>query len=436
MSPTSRRIRVAHLVSHPIQYFVPLYRALAQRPEIDLVVYFFSVASLQQHAEPGFGRAVMWDVPLVGGYRHMLCGDASTRPISTRPDWKPNWGILKDLFRQSYDVIWLHGYANGNAWLATALGRLLGTPVLLREEQNMLTPRSPRNLRAKRLILPLLFRNVSGLYIGVSNRAFFQRYGMKKTFPVLYGVDNDFFQHWHDELAPLRTDIRSRFGVFDSEPVVLFTGKFVDKKKPQLLLEAFRAVRRDLKCHLLLVGDGPLRAQLERQVQEHAINDVHFAGFLNQTEMPSAYVAADMFVLPSAYHETWGLVVNEAMNFSLPVIVSDRVGCAADLVREGMNGFVFQSGDVEGLADAIRKLILSQDLRASFARKSKEIIADYSISAICEQTVQACLAVTGGNRTSSNAPSAERKERGSERSAPVVLQTFESAGREVRCSDD
>src|ERR1700722_13897807 len=114
MSPTSRRIRVAHLVSHPIQYFVPLYRALAQRPEIDLYVYFFSVASLERHAEPGFGRAVTWDIPLVGGYQHVLRGDASTRAISKRPEWKPNWGILRDLLRQRYDVIWVHGYANGN----------------------------------------------------------------------------------------------------------------------------------------------------------------------------------------------------------------------------------------------------------------------------------------------------------------------------------
>lgn len=395
MSSPSRKIRVAHLISHPIQYFVPLYRALANRPEIELTVYFFSVASLEQHAEPDFGGLVTWDIPLTGGYHYVLRGDASRRALSHRPDWRPNWGILRDLLRVRYDVIWLHGYANGNAWLATALGRFLGTPVLLRDEQTLLTPRSVLKLRAKQLILPMLFRHVNGLFIGMSNRAFFERYGAKKTFRVSYGVDNDFFQQRRHQLAPLRTDIRSRFGILDSDPVVLFSGKFVDKKKPLLLVEAFQLVRRDLKCHLLLVGDGPLRGQLEYEVERQAIPDVHFAGFLNQSEIASAYTAAEILVLPSAYQETWGLVVNEAMNFGLPIIVSDRVGCAADLVREAKNGFVFQSGDVGGLADAIRKLVASAELRATFGRQSENLIKSYSVAAVSDQLVRACLAATG-----------------------------------------
>jgi glycosyltransferase involved in cell wall biosynthesis len=119
------------------------------------------------------------------------------------------------------------------------------------------------------------------------------------------------------------------------------------------------------------------------------------------------------------------------MNFSLPVIVSDRVGCAADLVQEDGNGFVFPSGDIAGLADALRKVVISQALRATFGRKSREIIAEYNISAVCEQTVQACLSVVGGNLT----PSTERKEkiRGG---AIIVSQSFESARREVLGSDE
>jgi glycosyltransferase involved in cell wall biosynthesis len=394
MSLQSRKIRVAHLVSHPIQYFVPLYRALAKRPEIELTVYFFSVASLQQHADPGFGRDVTWDVPLTGGYRHAICGDASTRPLSHKPNVWPNWQILKDLARQKYDAIWLHGYASGNAWLTTALGCLTRTPILLRDEQTLLTPRSAMKLKAKKLILPLLFRNVSALYIGAANLAYFEKYGTKRKFPVSYCVDNAFFQQQRDRLAASRVDTRARFGICDSEPVILFAGKFVDKKKPLLLLDAFRLVRRDLKCHLLLVGDGPLRGQLERAVCQQAIPDVHFGGFQNQTEIPNAYTAADLFVLPSAYQETWGLVVNEAMNFRLPIIVSDRVGCAADLVEEGKNGFVFQSGDVHRLAAAIRRVVGSADLRATFGRRSADLIDAYSVDAVADQFVKACLAVT------------------------------------------
>jgi glycosyltransferase involved in cell wall biosynthesis len=397
MSLENRKIRVAHLVSHPIQYFVPLYRALTQRPEIELTVYFSSVASLGEHLEPDFGRPVKWDIPLTGGYHYELKGDAETRPLSRKPNWKPNWGILRDLLRRRYDVIWLHGYANGNAWLATVLGRVLGIPVMLRDDQTLLTPRTRLNRIAKKLILPLLFRQVTGLAIGVSNQAFLEHYGTKRNFRVAYCVDNSFFKRQRDRLAHSRPILRQGFGVNDATPIIMFSGKFVDKKKPLLLLEAFRLVRRETKCHLLFVGDGPLRNQLEHQVCIHAIPDVHFAGFLNQSEIAAAYASADIMVLPSAYQETWGLVVNEAMNFGLPIIVSDRVGSAADLVKEGENGFVFRSGDVNDLVAALRRLVLCEEFRASCGRQSLEIISSYSIDAVCEQAVQSLLSVTGRN---------------------------------------
>ena len=387
------KIRVAHLVSHPIQYFAPLYRAISQKSEIDLTVYFLSDASLREHPDLGFGRAVQWDIPLLGGYNHILCGDAQSRPIPSGFALRPNWAIMRSLLREKYDVIWIHGYNSENTWMATAIGRLFGAKVLLREEQTLLTPRSTFRRLAKQVVLPFLFRNVTGLCIGTNSQKFFEGYGTKTTFRVSYCVDNNFFRQWRDRLAPSRIEIRRRLGIATDHPVILFSGKFIDKKQPLLLLEAFRRLRRELKCYLLLTGDGPLRPELQQTIAREGIPDVILTGFLNQTELPSAYTAADLLVLPSAYHETWGLVVNEAMNFGLPIIVSDRVGCAEDLVRDGDNGFVFKSGDTEGLTHAIRQLVSSAMLRKQFGLRSSEIIGDFSIEVVCDQFVQACLAV-------------------------------------------
>src|SRR3990172_7079616 len=90
---------------------------------------------------------------------------------------------------------------------------------------------------------------------------------------------------------------------------------------------------------------------------------VRIAGFLNQSELPAAYAAADVFVLPSAFHETWGLVVNEAMNFDLPVVVSDKVGCGADLIEPGRNGFIVPHDDTAQLAEAIGRLVGDAEMR-------------------------------------------------------------------------
>jgi glycosyltransferase involved in cell wall biosynthesis len=170
--------------------------------------------------------------------------------------------------------------------------------------------------------------------------------------------------------------------------VILFAAKLISKKAPLVLLEAFRRLRERQDCALLVVGEGELRPQAEVA----AGADVHLAGFLNQSELPEAYVAADVFCLPSVHHETWGLVVNEALNFGLPVIVSDKVGCAADLVRPGWNGLVVPAGEPGPLADALEQLVVDEELRRTFGERGCELVGEYSIEACADGIVAACRA--------------------------------------------
>jgi glycosyltransferase involved in cell wall biosynthesis len=150
-----------------------------------------------------------------------------------------------------------------------------------------------------------------------------------------------------------------------------------------------------MPCTLFFAGDGELRSVVEERVRSRSLPGVRFAGFLNQTELPRAYMSADLMVLPSAYGETWGMVVNEAMNFGLPVIVSDRVGCVGDLVRDGVNGFVFESGNLEALVQALRTLVSSAGLRHSYGLKSLEIISGYTLEKSTMQITNAFLSVLG-----------------------------------------
>ena len=190
-----------------------------------------------------------------------------------------------------------------------------------------------------------------------------------------------------------------RFGVLDSAPVVLFSWQIRRQKEAATVVGGLSAGTTRSQMPPSTRWGWPSSVANRARSSAEAIPDVHFAGFLNQTEMPTAYTAADILVLPSAYEETWGLVVNEAMNCGLPVIVSDRVGCAADLVHDGENGFVFQSGDADGLAVAIRKLVTSDQMRAVFGRRSANLIESFGISTVSDQLVNACLAVTGQNES-------------------------------------
>ena len=336
-------MRVAHLVSHPIHYQAPLYRELSDRPGIDLTVYFYSDASDPRVPRPrvrdrgALGHAAARRLPLA------LPSLRGATDIQGRYGAAPNWDVLHEVYAERFDAVWIHGYAHLNAWLAAPAQALRGSRILLREEQTLLHDRPAHTALLKQVALRALFSQVYGLYIGEENRRYFLRYGMDegRLFPARYCVDNQYFRRRADELAPRRDELRARFGIHDDVPVILFAAKLIPKKAPLVLLDAFRRVRERVPCALLFVGEGELRPELE----EAAGPDVHFAGFLNQGDLPEAYVASDVFCLPSVEHETWGLVVNEALNFGLPVVVTDKVGCAADLVRPGWNGFVVPAGE-------------------------------------------------------------------------------------------
>ncbi|HYM15524.1 MAG TPA: glycosyltransferase family 4 protein [Dehalococcoidia bacterium] len=389
-----RRVRVAHLVSHPIPYFAPLYRELARRDEIDLTVYFYSDATVHSFRDAEFDREVAWDAPLLDGYRSRILPSATRTDIAGRFLKRPNWDIVRDIARCRYDVVWLHGYAHLTTWLALVAARLTGARVLVRDEQTLLHARPLHRRALRELALRALYSQASALVIGRENRRHVRRYGVPqaRAFPAPYCVDNDAFRRRAAELAPQRAELRARFGITDDAPVVLFAGKLIEKKQPLLLIEAFARLRARQPAWLLIVGDGPLRARAEALVRRLCVPGVRFPGFLNQSEMPAAYAAADVFVLPSKLHETWGLVVNEAMNFGLPVVVTDRVGCAEDLVRPGENGFVVPHRSAAALAAALAKLAADAPLRAAFGARSRQIVARYSIAAAADGIAAACLA--------------------------------------------
>jgi glycosyltransferase involved in cell wall biosynthesis len=234
------------------------------------------------------------------------------------------------------------------------------------------------------------------LVIGKSNRNFYRQYNVpeKALFHCPYYVDNDFFAAKAVQLAPQRAMIRKAWGIDDNRRVFLFCGKLIPKKNPLDLLKAATSAKtQGGHLHILMAGDGELRGQCEAFTTEHNL-PATVLGFLNQTELPKAYVAADSLVLPSDYRETWGLVVNEAMACGLPAIVSDQVGCGPDLIVPRRTGFVFPTGDVEALAAILRDLSESPDLLHEMGCRAREHIAQYSVQAAADGIMAAIESVS------------------------------------------
>lgn len=386
-----RPYRLAALTSHPIQYQAPLFRALEETGKVNLDVLFCSSGSVGLHVDEGFGVEFAWDIPLLEGYSHSFLKNISPKPNPSRFLGCINPRVARALAAGCYDAVWVHGWGLASCWLGFIAAHRRRIPLLLRGETNLLSERGGLRGCARRFLLEHLFGHVSAfLAVGARNADFYAAYGTPKEriFLAPYAVDNDFFFTRSRNLAKERILLREREGISPDLPVILFCGKFSDNKRPLDLLEAFRHLGDDPKASLVFVGDGQLRGEMQRYVVEHEVRRVHFLGFRNQSELPACYALADVFVLPSVF-EPWGLVVNEAMCFGLPVIASDKVGAVPDLVHDGVNGFVFPAGNVELLADLLRRVLLTEDKRHRMGVQSRGIIEHWGINETVRGILQA-----------------------------------------------
>lgn len=391
-----RRLRLAVVQSHPIQYFSPLFREVASRPDIELKVYYCSRAGLDPFVDSGFGAKYSWSTPVLGGYQAEFVPNRAWGPFSGSMWSLINPGIIGKLRAGKFDAVMIHGYNYFTHWLVFAYCAVAGIPMLLRGESNLLHPRKWHVKVLKELLLRPMLKLFSGcFYIGTANKEYFKHYGMPEAvlFHAPYSVDNEYFRSQASELRS-DSECKRSFGVNDRGPVILFAGKLIDKKQPLQLLRAFARVRAVRPCALLLAGDGPLRPLIEDEVRRSSIPDVRISGFLNQNELPRAYAAADIFVLPSKM-EPWGLVVNEAMSSALPVVTTNRVGCAPDLVRDSFNGFMIPWDDEDRLSSVIAYLVERPQLCREMGRRSSEIIEEWSVSRTADGILLGLRAAAG-----------------------------------------
>lgn len=368
--------------SHPIQYFAPFYKYCCDRG-LNLQVWYCSDESIVGKVDAQFGVNVKWDLPLLEGYPYRFFKNFSpVKGIHKGFFGLMNLGMARALWKAKKSVVIIHGWNYFSSVYAFWIAKLFGHRVCLRAETPWIQDRSTgvfatfRHTILKAFFLKAVFRC---LYIGTQNRLFYESYGVqgKRLLFVPYSVDNARFQSSAQKLLPKRLQLLEELGISDCF-VVIFSGKFIEKKRPLLLLEAFHQMNVSRKA-LIMVGDGELKRRMEQYVESHQVKNVIFPGFVNQTQIGVWYAIGDVFVMCSGDGETWGLSVNEAMNFSLPIIVSDRVGCVDDLVRDDENGYVVKLDDTLGLKKALERLaIKSAADRRAMGRRSLERVNLYS----------------------------------------------------------
>jgi glycosyltransferase involved in cell wall biosynthesis len=394
------RIKLGVVASHPIQYQAPWFRNLAER--VDLTVIFACQLDAKAQGKD-FGRAFVWDVDLLSGYRHEFLTNISQSPDTARFFGCDTPAVGDRINKENFDAVILTGWNLKSYWQASEVCRKRGIPVLVRGDSQLETPRSKVRQLIKKVVYPILLKRFDGfLCVGTRNREYLKYYGVgdERIFSAPHFIDNDWFSARAVEGD--RVQIRSQWGCREDEVVVLFAGKFIEEKRAVDLLRAVASLPESIHPLVVMVGGGELESCLRTAASEAGIRVV-FTGFKNQSELPELYAAADAIVLPS-YSETWGLVVNEAMACGIPAVVSDACGCAPDLVEDGVTGFTYPCGDVVALAVCLKEIVRLTRAGHDWRPSLREKLERYSVQTCSDGTIEALYKLTEYRREVSRKP--------------------------------
>jgi len=342
--------RLAILASHPIQYYSPLFRDISKH--LDLTVFYGHEATAQDQAKAGFGVRFDWDVDLLTGYRSEFLRNTSRYPGLDSFSGIDTPEIGSRLKHGNFDALLLMGWHRKCFIQALLTAKRIRLPVMVRGDSHLQTPRSWLKRKSKDLIYPHFLKMFdAALVVGERNRLYWNHYSYPpdQIFHSPHCVDNDWFAVNASLEAGL--ELRRSLSVSHDTKLVLFAGKLVAFKRPCDLIQAVSKVNS--KIDVVVAGDGELAGEIRALAESKNVN-LHMLGFCNQSRMPSVYAACDLLVLPSDARETWGLVVNEALAASRPVLISDHVGCAPDMAALLGSNVVFALGDTEHLAKQMR----------------------------------------------------------------------------------
>lgn len=387
--------RLAIIVSHPIQYFAPLYQRLARRSDITLKVFFTWHGGGPVY-DRGFNTSFGWDIPVNTGYdfevvptlfrnsgTHHFFGLINPSLVRRVRAWRP-------------DVVQVTGWAWLSHLIALWAFPHIGIPTLFRGDSHLLDAQ-PIGVHwwIKHAALSQIYAwPTAFLVVGEANRAYYEAFGVEpaRLHACPHSIDVGRFAEPSAKLEQEAADWREDLGIPRDHCVILFAGKFERKKRPLELMKAVQGLA-PRPVTLIMVGNGELDDEV-KAVAAAAPARFRLLPFQNQSRMPAVYRLGDLFVLPSAYNETWGLAVNEALACGRPVLASDRVGCAADVV-DASCGRVFASNDAAALGHALNDMCTDRDallrMRPAAAQRARQFDVSRTEAALVDsiRTVRA-----------------------------------------------
>jgi glycosyltransferase involved in cell wall biosynthesis len=344
--------KLAIIVSHPIQYYSPLFRELAK--EIDLVVFYGYKPDNKAVGTPGFGIEFEWDIDLLSGYNyHFFNNISKSKELGTFKGVKVSKKELEIEFQKhkiTHCVIfgWLYLYY----WQAYFYCLKQNIPVAARGDSTLPEKENKIKTALKKIFYPYFIKKYNTIfYVGKRNLAYMKYFGAsdKQLIFSPHAIDQNFWKPTNNSKKENSNTIN-----------ILWVGKFTLKKRPFDMVKAFEILNKEFhpNIKLTMIGTGELFNEIENYIKTNNIKNIELLGFKNQTELIPYYENANLLIMSSkSSNETWGLVVNEAFSFGIPAIVSHQCGCKDDLIEEGKTGYTYEAGNVGELVSKIKQFI-------------------------------------------------------------------------------
>jgi glycosyltransferase involved in cell wall biosynthesis len=387
----ARPVRIAAVFPEPTPYRAPLLDLVAEQPGLDLTVIYAAdtVARRTWAVEPRH-EAVFLRGARIPGARRLFRHDYPVTP-----------GVARALGAARPDVVVVSGWSTFAAQAAIVWCRARRVPYVLVVESHDEDPRPGWRRALKGAVVPRVVREAAGVLVTgeLARRSMVSRGAALDRVGVFANtVDVETFAERAQELEPSRERLREELGVDGNDVVVLSVARLAPEKGLDTLVRAVASARVP-ELVLAVAGEGPERASLERLAREQGVRAV-FVGDVAWERIAGLYAAADVFALLSE-QEPWGVVVNEASACGLPLVLSERVGAAHDLLRDDENGMLVGVGDVEAAANAIRRLAADRELRSAYGARSREIVAGWGYEPSVEAFVEAVRRAAAHSRSTS-----------------------------------
>lgn len=377
----AHRYKFKWMILWPVYYHTPIYCEVARNKDLDFEVLFFDDIGIRPMVEKEFGNVSRsWsEVDLLKGYKYRFITNLMKHNNDKGFFNLVNPGIIRILYKERPDIVMIQGYATLSDWLAFFTARFLKIRIIFRGEAT-LRGNKGKSLKSKlkEVFLRWWLKQCDVvMYSCIGNKEYWKYYGVSedKMLPIPCAVDNDFFRNEREKYIGKENDIKKELEIAEGDLVILFSARFTTRKRPLDLLKAIKSIEHS-DITVLFVGDGPERKNMEKFVKENDLKAV-FVGFKNQTEIPKYYSTADIDIVVSDYDPS-PKAMNEAMNFELPIIVTDIVGTAYDLVKDGENGFIVNVGDIDTIAQKIDFLNKNRDIIKQMGKKSLEIVDEWT----------------------------------------------------------